>query len=155
VVFIPNWDDTEEIESKLARLLALIDKEKPNYILGISAGASLALNAFLRSDIEKYISVCGRLRMGFSNNIIERKLQEDTLKTRAFKESVEMLEKSEIVNLDKILTVSAENGDELIPIETSQIEGATNILIPNLGHLLTITSALTKHFEEIKKFLFK
>jgi hypothetical protein len=66
-----------------------------------------------------------------------------------------MLEKSEIVNLDKILTVSAENGDELIPIETSQIEGATNILIPNLGHLLTITSALTKHFEEIKKFLFK
>jgi len=157
IVFVPGWDNSEGIEPKITRLLELIDNEKPNYLMGISAGASLALNVFLKKQdlVEKYVSVCGRLRMGLSNNIIERKLQEETLRTRAFKESVELLEKSEILNIDKMMTVSAIGGDELIPINTSQIDGATNIVVPNLGHLLTITSILTNNFGEIKIFLEK
>jgi len=159
IVFVPEWEKEENIEKKIERLEKLVDKEKPKVILGISAGASLALNVFVQNKdkVGKMVSVCGRLRFGWSENVISRKLQENTLKTKAFYESVELVETyiSKLSEADKkrVLTFSSELGDELIPIETSQLDGATNIMIPIGGHLLTITAVLTKNFEEIKKFV--
>jgi dienelactone hydrolase len=162
IIFVPRWENGKGVKPKLARLLKVIDRESKKekiYLMGISAGASLAMNAFIQrlQKVEKMVSLCGRLRMGWSDNLINKKLQENTLKVPGFKESVKMAEKGiKKLSADdkkRILTVSAEIVDELIPIETSQLNGAKNILIPGIGHLLTITAGMTKHFGEIKGFL--
>ena len=162
IIFLPNWEKKEGIKPKLVRLLELIDKEsnkEPVMLLGISAGASLALNAFMErlDKIEKMVSLCGRLRFGWSRGIIKKKLQEDTLKHMAFKQSVKLLEKN-IKSLKRsdrkrVMTVSAKFGDELIPIGTSKLAGANNILIPTMEHVLSIFSGMTSNFEPIRKFL--
>lgn len=164
IVFKPNWEDDEGARPKLTRLLKLVDEKSRSekiFILGISAGASLAMNVFLQrpEKIEKMVSLCGRLRMGFSKNIITRELQKQTLENKAFAESVMLLEKNvyKLKGKDKkrILTVSAKFGDELIPIETSQMVGAKNILIPTPEHILSIFLGLTFNFKPIKDFLLK
>jgi len=162
IIFLPNWENNEGIEPKLTRLLKLIDKESKKetiFLIGISAGASLAMNAFLQrlEKVEKMVSLCGRLKLGWSRDKIAKKLQKDTFKHLAFEESVKLLE-SNIENLGKkdrkrILTVSAKFGDEIIPIGTSQMEGAKNILIPTMEHILSIFSGMTVNFEPIRKFL--
>jgi len=161
-IFLPCWDNKEGVKPKLARLLKLIDKKSKKekiFILGISAGASLAMNAFLQrmDKIEKMVSLCGRLRLGWSDDEILKKLQKNTLKRKACKQSVKFLEKN-IDKLEKkdrkrILTVSAKFGDELIPRETSQLSGAKNVLIPTLEHVLSIFSGMTNNFKPIKRFL--
>jgi len=162
IIFLPRWENKKGVKPKLARLLKMIDKESSKdkiFLIGISAGASLAMNAFLKrlGKVEKMVSVCGRLKMGWSDNEISKKLQKNTLTRRAFKESVKLLEDKikDLKEEDKkrIMTVSAEYGDELIPIQTSKIDGADNITIPTIGHLITITSAMTNNFGPIKKFL--
>lgn len=159
IMFVPDWDKNEGIEPKIERLIDLIDKEEKVILLGISAGASLAMNVFLQKldKVEKVVSVCGRLRFGWSENLISKKLQEGTLNYKAFSESVKMLERNikKLADEEKkrVLTISAELGDEYIPPQTSQLDGATNVLMPTMGHLVTITSALTNNFGIIDKFL--
>lgn len=162
IIFLPKWGNGKGVRPKLARLLKMIDKEsgkEPVFLMGISAGASLALNAFLQrlDRVEKVVSLCGRLRFGYSPDKIRKKMQKETLVFRAFRESVKLLE-TNIKNLEKkdrkrILTVSAKFGDELIPIETSQMEGAKNILIPTAEHVLSIMAGMTVHFKPTKEFL--
>jgi pimeloyl-ACP methyl ester carboxylesterase len=143
-------------------LLKKIDRESKKetiMLLGISAGASLAMNAFMQrlDKVEKMVSLCGRLRRGWSDDKIRKKLQKGTMKHRAFKESVKLLEHGvkDLKRKDKkrIMTISAKFGDELIPIETSKLEGAKNILIPTIEHVLSIFSGMTANFEPIRKFL--
>lgn len=162
IIFLPNWENNEGIKPKLVRLLKIIDKESRKetiLLMGISAGASLVMNAFVKKldKVEKAVSLCGRLKLGWSKNKVNKKLQQDSLKNRAFKQSVKLAENN-IKGLGKIqkkriLTVSAKFGDELIPIGTSKIEGVKNISLPRLGHLLSITAGMTVKFGPIKKFL--
>lgn len=163
IIFLPKWDNNETAKTKLVRLIRVIDvesKKGPVFLVGISAGASLAMNAFVQrlDKVDKMVSLCGRLRFGWSRGMVKRKLQEDTLKHRAFRESVELLtEKVGLLKreeLQRIMTVSAKHGDELIPIGTSKLRGATNTLVPTIGHLISIAAAMTLHFQPIKKFLF-
>lgn len=161
-IFLPNWGNGKGVKPKLVRLLKMIDKESGKetiFLMGISAGASLAMNAFLQrlDRVEKMVSLCGRLRFGYSPDKIRRKMQKETLAYRAFRESVKLLE-SNVKNLEKkdrkrVLTVSAKFGDELIPIETSRLEGAKNILIPTAEHILSIFGGMTVHFKPIREFL--
>lgn len=159
IMFIPEWEKDEGIEPKIRRLTDLVDKEGKVIMLGISAGASLAMNVYIQKldKVEKMVSVCGRLRLGWTDNVISKKLQHNTLKNIAFKDSVKLLSKNvrklSVEDKKRILTISSELGDELIPLKTSQLDGATNILIPTIGHLITITSALTNNFGKIDKFL--
>jgi pimeloyl-ACP methyl ester carboxylesterase len=162
IIFVPRWDNNEGVAPKLTKLRKLIDRESKGekiFLLGISAGASLAMNAFIKrpNKVEKMVSVCGRLRLGWSRDKISRKLQEETLKHLAFKESVEMVEKNieKLTEGDRkrILTISARLGDELIPLSTSQLAGAKNVFVSGLGHVLAIASAMTVEFEEIRRFL--
>ena len=164
IIFLPHWENEKGVKPKLTRLLRKINiesRDKKILLLGISAGASLAMNAFLMKPekIEKVVSLCGRLKMGLSKDMIRRKLQENTLKRRAFRESVELLQKNlnKLAKIDKkrILTLSAEFGDEVIPLETSTLPGVKNIMIPAIEHVISIFSAMTVNFEPIKKFLLK
>lgn len=146
-----GWRDVEQksIEMKLDEIIALAERLSNSgrvSILGISAGGSAALNAFIsRPDLFfKATNVCGRLRAG---NHHFRSFEKMSKTSKMFRESILKFEKSETEIphefRERILTVSALFGDELVPADTSGLEGAKNIRIPTVEHGLSIGLALT------------
>jgi hypothetical protein len=157
-----GWGDKSTIfEDKLNKLLELIDKNARSVekisLIGTSAGGSAGINAFClrKSVINKVINICGRLKVGDTKGF--RSYKTRTASSPAFASSVKICESNlkslSRKDLSKILTIRAKYGDELVPSETTIIEGATNIELPTLGHLLSITMALTVYASKIRKFL--
>lgn len=149
------WNDIKEsFDKKLDRLVNLID----NYhskgflvsILGISAGASLVLNAYtIRKDkINKVICVCGRLRTG---NDLAHWFYPWSKRSPAFYKSVINSEKNQRLFTNKdsrqFLVFNAIY-DDLVPLKTSFLERAENIRVPMVGHLFSIFYVML--FQKIK-----
>lgn len=157
-----GWhDDNQDFNLKLKKLIQIIDAEKQNgnsvSLIGMSAGASAVLNAFLerREIIDHVVSVCGRLKTG--TQIGFRSFESRTKSSHVFAESVKNIELREgefnVEDRAKILTISAGFGDELVPADTSTIDGARNVKIPMIEHMLSIGSALTIFSRQIINFL--
>lgn len=147
-IHLAPWQDNEEFPFKLKRLTDLIDKltpQGPVSLVGISAGWSLILNAYSqrREDITRLVNVCGRGKAGQS---VRPNLTYSAKKSRAFKQSVLAAEKVlptlSDSDLRKIMTIRGLY-DEAVPLKTIPILGAKNIQIPSLGHVPTITIAMT------------
>jgi len=161
VIFPMIWNDGESFNIKMGRLLEKIDEYAASgdkiSLIGCSAGASAALNAFIerKDKINKVISVCGRLRIGRQKGF--RSLANRTKSSPAFKQSVELFESRQILlsaqDRKKIMTVSSKFGDELVPTSTSSLEGAYNITIPAMEHSISIYGALTIFSKPIISFL--
>lgn len=158
--FETDWGNKETYQEKLSRLLRKIDEEKEGVtLIGISAGASLSLNAYRQRNnkIDKLISLCGRLKNGIAPGF--RKQQEETLKVKSFQDSVNDFEKNEKLLTEKdrkkIMTVSAGWGDPIIPANTSTLTGAKNITIPAGGHLSSIVAGLTIYSSKLKEFIYQ
>jgi len=161
IVYIMNWSDKENFESKLNKLSEFI-KDLPKNdskisVVGCSAGASAALNVFLKNQdtIDKAVSVCGRLRVGNQTGFMSLKTRAKT--SSSFAESVKLFENQEKSLTDdqrnKILTIRSLFGDELVPAPTSTINGAKNVTIPTIEHTLSIYLALSFFSEKITNFL--
>lgn len=96
--FFPiHWRDGKHFQIKLTTLLQTIDELALKHtisLVGTSAGASLAMNAFFYrpKKIHKVINVCGRLRAGHHT---VRSLERMAKTSVAFKESVLQFEKAE------------------------------------------------------------
>jgi len=159
-MFPVGWkNQSQNIASILSNIIEtaeLLAKENTVSIVGTSAGGSVAFNALIeRPDIiHKAVNVCGRLRSG---NHSWRSLERMSKSSPAFKESVLKFERNEpyISNdfLSRTITVSARFGDELVPLDTSQVEGSTNITIPTIEHVASIGMALTVFSKPIIEFL--
>lgn len=143
------WHKKEEpLKSKLERLINRIDEVYKDgqtlSLIGISAGASLVLNAYCqrKNKVENVVNICGRLRKG--KNVFPS-LELASRGHPAFKESVELFEKNEPNLTDKdrkkILTIRA-FWDEIVPRSTTSLNGATNIKLPLVEHSLTIYLSL-------------
>jgi hypothetical protein len=155
-----RWRDGEDFEPKLERLVESVEKlsEKGKVsIVGTSAGGSAALNLYLeRKDrIHKVVNVCGRLRVGTHIGI--HSFEARSASSPSFAQSVRLLEKrmeqfSEADKL-KIMTIHPLFGDELVPANTTTIEGARNIVIPTLEHDFSIAMALTLLSKPLINFL--
>lgn len=140
IIHMVRWHDGEKFNLKLQRLLEVINKEKSQTkkvsLVGLSAGGSAVLNAFLEepSKIFNVVSIASRL-----------KAEMFTSRSSSFVESVKTFEKheNELSEVDKlkIMTMRALI-DELVPDETSRLDGAYNIRIPMIGHGLSIYSTL-------------
>lgn len=158
VVGMPWYDKSEEFSIKLQRVLDRIDiarKNKKNVVLlGVSAGASAALNAYCqrRNDILAVINVCGRLREGKG---VLPTLDFAARKGPAFKESVLRAEKNgkSLTKKDKekMLTIRPLY-DEIVPSSTVAINGARNIVIPCFEHVFSIGIACTFYSKYIVDF---
>lgn len=162
VVYSMEWtDERVKFPSKLAELGDLIKefaiKGDEVSLVGCSAGGSMAINAFFESEnrVHKVINVCGRLRTGFSKGF--RSLDRRSKSSPAFKQSVELcerrIEELSTSDLKKIMTMRAMLGDELVPAETSILEGAYNTTIPTVEHILSIGAALTVFSKPLIAFL--
>jgi len=55
----------------------------------------------------------------------------------------------------KIMTVTAMFGDELVPPDTTMLEGAYNTRVPTAEHVLSIGAALTVFSKPLIIFLIK
>jgi hypothetical protein len=162
IIYSVGWRDGEsQFLPKLYKLLSLIDKLKRNgdtvSLIGTSAGGSAVLNAFFerKNVIHKVINICGRLRTGPIKGF--RSFKSKTSSSPTFAQSVILAESREpFLNLNdrkKIMTVRSMFGDELVPPETTNIDGAHNIRVPMIGHVMSIGAALTIFSKPIVEFL--
>lgn len=161
VICTMEWCNSEEFNDKLERLLRKIDDLSCNgnrvSLVGCSAGASIALNAFLKrkNAVHKVISVCGRLSVGNYQGF--RSLPARAKGSPAFEQSVRIFSRqANLLGPDdrmKIMTVRARFGDELVPDDTSQLPGACNIQIPTIEHSLSIVLALSVFSRRLIEFL--
>lgn len=160
IFFKSKWKSDENYQTKLNRLLKLIDeKSKTNKVslIGTSAGGSLVLNAFneRKDEINKVITVCSRLKKGKESGF--RGFTKRTEKYLSFKESVlnseENINNFSLEEKQRIMTIYALFGDELAPEDTSIVDGAKNVIIPTGEHLFSIWSSLTWYSKLLIEFV--
>lgn len=162
IVYSIGWRDGEySFKSKLRRLLKLIDQltNKGNIVslVGTSAGGSAVLNAFIeRKDVVyRVVTICGRLRTGPTTGF--RSFGLKTVSSPSFAESIKLFEAKEkyldATDRQKVMTIHAMFGDELVPKDTTVLDGAFNISIPTLEHMLSIGAALTIFSKQVITFL--
>jgi hypothetical protein len=160
IFFESRWKSDEKYQNKLERLSRLIDKESKNNkvsLIGISAGGSLVINAFneRRNQINKIVTICSRLKKGNINGF--RGFNKMTYGYPTFRESVikaEEIEKYfEKKDRQKIMTIHALLGDELVPANTTTIDQSKNTIVPAGGHIFSIVSSLTWYSKTLVKFL--
>lgn len=162
LVYSVGWRDGEmTFRPKLTRLVRLIDSLKSKgqvvSLVGTSAGGSAVLNTFVERSqaIHRVISVCARLRVGKQKGF--RSFQARTASSPAFAQSVKLFESVEgqltKKNRERIMTIRALLGDELVPAETAMLRGAYNVTIPTLEHMFSIVMALTFFSKPLIRFL--
>lgn len=161
VIFEAKWcDKNETFDQKLHRLLNLINSYETDNIrklslLGTSAGGSLALNAYYekKSKISKVINICGRLRVGIS---VHPTLESAAKKSKSFYDSVTNCEAglSTLTSQDKthILTLKP-LFDEIVPKQTTLVEGTSNVTVASVEHMITTGLCLTVYSKKIINFL--
>ena len=160
LLFKTKWRSKENYQNKLKRLLDLIDEKSKNNkvsLVGMSAGGSLVLNAFSnkKTKINKVITVCSRLKIGKMNGLSGFKKRVEGYPS--FKESIIETEKIEKLfskkDRQKIMTVHALLGDQLIKANTATVNGAKNIGVPTLGHRISIGVSLTIFSKPLREFI--
>jgi hypothetical protein len=164
IVHSVGWRDGQtEFQPKLERLVELIDRltDKGDIVslVGTSAGGSAVCNAFIerRNTVHRVINVCGRLRTGPHTGF--RSFESKTASSPAFSQSIKLFESREDSLSDKerqrIMTVRAMFGDELVPSDTTILRGAYNTRIPTPEHMFSIGMALTVFSSPLIVFLNK
>jgi pimeloyl-ACP methyl ester carboxylesterase len=159
-VFDAQWTISEpDLQSKLANAIKLVDElYSPTTLVslvGNSAGSSFVLNVFHRrkEKIHKVVINCGRVRKGDWPWFTFRQA---TASSPSFKESVIESEKAlqtlSSKERKKILTLRP-IFDEVVPPATVPVEGATNEVIPSIGHVLSIALNMTMLSGRIRRFL--
>ena len=163
VVISLDWERGNSFDPKLNKVLDLIDqfvKEGHKVsLVGASAGSCAVINAFVdrKENINKVISISGRLRTGSSEDLIS--FQDEKTKSPAFADAVAHTMKIEnkisSADRNRILTTRSSFIDSLVPFSTSTIENVQNIDIPAHGHLFSIFIALTFWSKPLIDFLKK
>lgn len=151
-----KWGDGRPFKTKLNQAVRLIDELSQNgdkiAIVGVSAGASAAINIYLKcpDKISSVILICGKVRG--SENVNRRYFERNP----AFKESL-IASEHEVESLlptdrAKILCLKAAH-DSLLIAEDSVIAGARIKTIPAIGHLPAIVYALSAGAPQIARFI--
>lgn len=149
-IFDARWKTEEPgLQPKLDRAIALVDELTAHgetvSLIGNSAGSSFVLNLFAarKNKIHKVIINCGRVRAG---DWPWHTFAQATKDSPSFKESVLRSEKviSTLSKADKkkILTLRP-LFDEVVPPYTVTIPGVTNIVIPSVEHVVSMSLYLT------------
>lgn len=154
VVHKMNWHDGESFDRKLDGLVRRIDMLGAKYenvsLVGASAGASAALNAYIKrkTKIHRVVNVCGRLRAKTNRGIDD--FEKRTSSSNSFRQSVLTVSAgvAELTAADckKIRCIYPFFGDELVPKDTCILEGAENIAIPTGEHMISIGFAMVTNY---------
>lgn len=138
--FQMHWSDGERFEPKLERLLQMIDrigKRGTVSLVGASAGASAAINAYATrtEKVHRVVLIAGEV------NGRDRMSATTYWRNPAFKDSMDVVGKSLASLPDaarkRILSIRAKI-DPVVAAEDSIIAGARNVEVSLSGHALTI-----------------
>jgi predicted esterase len=150
-----NWYKEEGFDKKLDRLLAYIEELKKAYesvsLVGISAGAGAAINAFATSNnVDSVILVCGKINNPQTIGEQRFKLNPDFRKS-AFdvSRSLEKLNKSDRARILSIHPWS----DDVVPIKDTIIKGAREKTFAGWSHVSGIFFILIFGGRTISKFI--
>ncbi len=158
VVWMDWMIDQKPFNHRLKKLVSLIDslsRENTLSLVGFSAGASAAINAFYerKKVVHRVVSVCGRLRVGEG---VTPTLIWASKFSKPFAESVRLCQIQQMKltpqDLKKVLCLRAWF-DELVPESTSFLPGASNKTLPMVEHLLTGAAAATVFSKIIIDFI--
>lgn len=145
-LFQNNWADKKPFSEKLERLLSRIDQlNRDDYtvsLVGVSAGASMALTAFsLRKEkINGVVSLCGKINNARS---VSRAYYNQN---PAFHTSLHRLK-------DRLSTLNSEDKekifsiyplfDQTVPVRDMKIAGVRSRTIPTILHIPSIALGIT------------
>jgi pimeloyl-ACP methyl ester carboxylesterase len=152
------WTDVKEkLDDKLARLVSLVESYQADKVslVGISAGGSLVLNAFIKRPklVSHVVTVCAPIRV-----ILGQKPKGDALleANPALRASLESCERGigQLSAKDKhqVLTIRSAH-DQLIADQAVLLDGATNIKISGFNHTLGIFTAFVVENKRILDFI--
>jgi hypothetical protein len=137
---------------------SLIKLGFPVSLIGLSAGASAAVNAFIGCEqVSNVVVVCGRL---FKCEGVYPTLSWASRNYPIFGESV--IGCGAVVNrlvlnntgmLARVLTIRPW-WDEKVPVSTVLIQGATNMVMPTIGHGFSIRWAMLFYRKAILRFIY-
>jgi pimeloyl-ACP methyl ester carboxylesterase len=152
-----GWKDGGSYESKLQKLLALIDVLSGTgqvAVVGVSAGASLAMNAYaVRPRLVGVVNVCGTLRFGRK---LKRSLAKRAASSPAYRESVlacELAQQSLTTRQRRCTLVLQPFYDGIVPLATMTLPGARLQRIVGFSHVPNIATALVLYRSQIVRFL--
>lgn len=157
-VFEPKWKQKSNFAPELKRIVQIIDElaeQGDVSLVGQSAGGSVVLNAYTERSarVTGVVNVGGRLRSG---QHVYRTLKRAAEKDPGFEEFVLMFQERE-KNLTaeerkKIMTIRPFL-DEGVPASTVSLEGATNVSVPVIGHIIGGISICTIYANKVLDFL--
>ncbi len=150
-----GWADNESFEGKLVSILNEVDKYAEDgevSLVGTSAGASAALNAFARrqGSVKRVVTICGKIQN--LETIDEKRFKRNP----AFRGSVELLPESlkqlNQEDLSNILNIYP-LWDGIVPIKDAIIEGAHSLRMLVPGHVFSIGYTISFGAHSIAKFI--
>jgi pimeloyl-ACP methyl ester carboxylesterase len=157
-LFQMNWADNESWQTKFDRLLRRIDsltgKAESVALVGASAGAGAAINAFAarKDKLAGCVLIAGKVNNPDSIGQAYRR------KNPAFVESAYEAPKSllKLKDEDRARVLSRYGlMDEMVRRPDSVISGAVNQIVPSIGHFLTIALQITIGAPSFIRFLKK
>lgn len=139
-----KWSDGQSYDAKLKKVNDAIDynSDKKIVLIGESAGASLAINAYIKrpKDLYRVMSLCGK-NFG-ANSVSERFFS----KNPAFKESIHTSD----ITIKRMSDIERKNftsvyplKDFLIPVRETILPGSRVVRIWSIGHLTSILLSLS------------
>jgi hypothetical protein len=156
-IHVMPWKDQDPFDQKFNNLLDHIHTLSEEYrvsVVGVSAGgvAALSSKVTLPTIVNKAVNICGRVRKGQETGF--RGFQRRTETSPSFRQAVVLFESSEhsIPNQvrEEIMNVRPKFGlDELVPGDTVFIEGANNLEVNRIEHVLAITYAVGPKFAPV------
>jgi len=151
-VYDVEWRNGVSFERKLKDFCCFIDDCKGKgwdiSLIGCSAGGPMAICALAeRPDkINKIVTNCSRLFVGPESGF--RSFVNMTKTSAAFAQAVRWCQKiigEMSPEMKKRIMTLTNRADELVPSETSYIEGAVNHRLPMMEHIVSIGWALWKY----------
>lgn len=150
-----GWSDKGDFQLKLTLLLAKIDELSNDghlvSLVGVSAGASAALNAYAqRKDLNAVVCVCGKIQNPQTIGIRTYQIN-PAFKQSAFgvKTSLHQIKPARI---SRILSIHPRS-DSTVLVADTKIAGASEKVVPVFGHIQGILYSITFGLPAIAKFI--
>ncbi len=151
-----GWADGEAFAPKLDRISQQIDELYADgnlvSLVGVSAGAGAALNAYMKrpEKITHVVYICGKL-IGY-DNVNPRYFKQNP----AFSDSLKLTQQNlaKLTDKDKAKMLSIRPlFDNVVPIKVMQIPGVKSQTIISVWHIPSIFLAITLYKRVITNFL--
>lgn len=152
-----GWRDGKAYPQKQQMVLDAVDEllatGDPVAIIGISAGASLAINVYAqRPQVVGMVNVCGALRL---SKVLPKRFARSVASSLAFRQSVARCEVAQEqltpVQLGRILVM--EPWYDFVPTATMRLRGAKIQRLAGLNHTVSIVTAMLLYRRTMLRFL--